>query len=99
MNLVFYPGSRIILCVVGLFLQPTAATALETDIKSKRLFGPCKCDRFTQSLLYASGENCDVKIPTQLTESLIDRLSRPHHNEGLKTSAHKGHTIATVAPQ
>lgn len=28
------------------------------------------------------GENCDVKIPTQLTESHIDRLPRPHCKEG-----------------
>lgn len=45
------------------------------------------------------GENCDVKIPTQLTESHIDRLPRPHCKEGQRTAADNGHTRAALAPQ
>lgn len=45
------------------------------------------------------GENCDVKIPTQLTKSCIDRLPRPHRSEGQRTAAENGHTRAALAPQ
>lgn len=74
----------------------------ETDIKSKRLFGPYRSDCFTQTFLYASwGKLGFLKSPPNWLRVILTG-HQAHHREGwphtVRTLADNGHTTAALVP-